>query len=653
MSAAPLNVRAVVGTAGHVDHGKTTLVRHLTGVDTDRLDEEKSRGISIELGFAPLDLAGLDDGGSDRVAIVDVPGHERFVRQMIAGAAGIDVVLLVVAADEGVMPQTREHLDICELLGVRVGAVVVSKTDLVEEDWLELVEDDVATAVAGTFLEGAPILRWSAGDAAADARVKAALAALVAGLGAAGPAGRDADRPFKLSIDRAFTMKGFGTVVTGTTASGTLAVGDAVSLQPSGLGARVRGIQVHGAPAERVGPGTRAALNLQGLDAAEVHRSDVVTLPGAIGPTSMFDATFRALHRLEEPVADRTKVLVHVGTAQVEGTIALIGADAVAPGERAPAQVRLSQPLAILPGEPYVVRGFSVLPGYGKTIGGGRALAPDQRRHRRTSLRAAEVISTLAGDDAEAAVAGWVDLAGQAGRERGRLACELPWTEGALSSAVATLVASGRVAERGGVLWGHATLLELGQRAREILDAFHAERPSRPGLRDEEVRTRIRGDLPAELFAAVADAAVAGGLIERAGEHLRSAGFEPRLSPAQLQAREQVQATLAEAGLMPPRVQDLPEALGIPADAVDEAIWSLVEDGAAVRVTRELVYLRGPLDALEAAMRAHFAEHETLDQPAFKALTGASRKWTIPLSEYFDRARVTLRVGDVRRLRGS
>ncbi|TNF32585.1 MAG: selenocysteine-specific translation elongation factor [Deltaproteobacteria bacterium] len=640
-------VRAVVGTAGHVDHGKTTLVRHLTGVDTDRLHEEKERGISIELGFAPLDLDG------DRVAIVDVPGHERFVRQMIAGAAGIDVVLLVVAADEGVMPQTREHLDICELLGVKIGAVVVSKTDLVDEDWLELVEDDVATAVEGTFLDGAPIVRWAAGDPAADARVKATLATLFAALGPAGALGRDADRPFKLSIDRAFTMRGFGTIVTGTTASGTVAVGDSVALQPSDRVARVRGIQMHGAAVDRVGPGARAALNLQGIDADEVHRSDVVTTPGALLATPMFDATFLALRRLEEPVADRTKVLVHVGTAQVEGTIALIGVDAVAPGDRASAQIRLAHPLAILPGEPYVVRGFSVLPGYGKTIGGGRALAPDAHRHRRTSARAGEVLSALAGDDVGAAVEGWVDLADQAGRARARLACELPWTEGTLRRAVDALIAAGRIAERGGTLWSRGTLLGLVERARNILQAFHAERPSRPGLHDEELRSQIRGDLPGDLFAATVDLGVADGSLGRSGDYLCVAGFTPKLSTAQQEARGRVRDTLAASGLMPPRVQDLPEVVGLSADAVGDAIWGLVEDGEAVRVNRELVYLKAPLDALEARIRAHFAGHETLDTATFKDLTGTTRKWTIPLSEYFDRVRVTLRVGDVRRLRGS
>jgi selenocysteine-specific elongation factor len=641
------SVRAVVGTAGHVDHGKTTLVRHLTGVDTDRLDEEKARGISIELGFAPLDLDG------ERVAIVDVPGHERFVRQMIAGAAGIDVVLLVVAADEGVMPQTREHLDICELLGVRLGGVVITKTDLVDADWLELVIDDVETATVGTFLEGAPIVTWCAGDPAADARVKATVAALVARLGPAGHAlGRDPDRPFKLSVDRAFTMRGFGTVVTGTTASGTLAVGDAVVLQPSGRAARVRGIQVHGVAAEQVGPGVRAALNLQGLDAADVHRGEVVVTPGTIGPTPMIDATFIALHRLSEPVQDRTKVLVHVGTAQVEGAIAFLGTDAVAPGERAVAQLRLAQPLAILPGEPYVLRGFSVLPGYGKTIGGGRALAPDARRHRRTSGDARAVIAALAADDVAVAVSGWVDLSEQLGRVRSRLASELPWSAADLDGAVRALVGAGEVAERGGVLWSRRTVLALAERATEVLDGYHAERPSRSGLRDEELRTRVRGDLGADLFAAVVEHGVAAGVFVRSADHLHAPGFTPTLTPAQAAARRRVEVALADGGLMPPRVQDLPEALGLEPALVEEALWGLVEDGAAVRVSRELVYLRGPLEALEAGMRAHFAAHDTLDTAAFKELTGASRKWTIPLSEYFDRARVTVRVGDLRRLRG-
>ena len=637
----------VIGTAGHIDHGKTTLVRALTGVETDRLPDEKRRGITIDIGFAKL------RAGDESVSFVDVPGHERFVRQMIAGAVGVDLVLLIVAADEGVMPQTREHLDICELLGVRAGAVVVTKTDLVDADWLELVREDVRAAVRGTFLDGAPVVGWAAGDPAADERVKAVIAALVAAHEKAGrPVSRDPDRPFKLSVDRAFTMRGFGTVVTGTTASGTLSVGDTVVLQPTGQTARVRGIQVHGEAAERVGPGVRAALNLQGLDADDVHRGAVVTTAPGLEPALMIDATFLALRRLPGPVADRTKVLVHVGTAQVEGTLALLGADAVAPGERAAAQLRLAQPVAILPGEPYILRGFSILPGYGKTLGGGRALAPDARRRRRTSDAAASAIAAVAGDDIDQAVLAWVTLAELAGRARAGLPMELPWPTGRLDRAVDRLVAARSIDERSGQLWAVSVVRQLAERARDLLTAWHAEHPTRPGLRDEELRTRLYGELPPELFAVAVSRGRAMKLLARTGEHLHAAGFTPRVSATESGARDRVRDALAAGELMPPRVQDLPEALGLTVELVDEAVQLLVEEGEAVRVTRELVYLRGPLDALERRMREHFAAEPTLDTTAFKDMTGATRKWVIPLSEYFDRIKVTVRVGDLRRLRG-
>ncbi len=641
-------MRAVVGTAGHVDHGKTTLTQHLTGIDTDRLAQEKARGISIELGFAWLDLG--DEAG--RVAIVDVPGHERFVRQMIAGAAGIDLVLLVVAADEGVMPQTREHLDICQLLGVRAGAVVITKADLVDPQWLELVVEDVRDAVAGTFLAEAPVETWAAGDAAARARVLALLARLIADAEARGRlARRSADRPFKLSVDRVFSMRGFGTVVTGTTASGGVAVGDGLLVQPHGLAARVRGIQLHGDAVEAVGPGVRAALNLQGVDRDQVHRGDVLTTPGGLAPTRMIDATFTALERLAGPVADRSKVLVHLGTDQIEATLAFIGAEAAAPGDTVAAQLRLSRPAALLPGEPYVVRGFAVLEGYGKTLGGGRALMPEERRHRRTSDEARAAIEALAGDDPGAAVVAVVGLAGQQGRERARLLVALPWELAVITAAVDDRLAAGALIEAGARLYAAAAVAPLVERAVALLAAHHRERPARAGLRQDELRTRVRGDLAPELFARLVADAVAAGALARRGEHLALVSHQARRSPAQQQAYQAVGEALQAGGLTPPRIQDLPDAVDLSAAAVEEAIVFLVEDGRAVRVTRELIFDAGALSGLEAAMRAHFAIHDTLDTPTFKGMTGASRKWTIPLGEYFDRANLTVRVGDVRRLR--
>lgn len=646
-AAAGATVRAVIGTAGHVDHGKTTLVTHLTGIDTDRLKEEKERGISIELGFAWMPLS-----TGERTAIVDVPGHERFVRQMIAGAAGIDLVLLVVAADEGVMPQTQEHLDICELLGVRAGAVIITKTDLVDDEWLELVEDDVAGAVAGTFLEGKPIARYSAGDDAARDALRSLIEELLSEQASGGAAvSRSADRPLKLSVDRVFTMRGFGTVVTGTTASGSLSTGDTVELQPGGLRARVRSLQVHGETVARVGPGLRTAVNLQGVEHTQAHRGDVLVHAGELPPTSMFDATFRALSRLEEPVPERTRALIHVGTAQVEGTLAWVGTDRAEPGEWTAAQVRLDEPITLLPGEPFVVRGFTVLPGYGKTLGGGRVLCPVDRRHRKRDVGERAMIEALAGDDVPAMLLELVRFAEQRGVARDRLTAILPAEATAIDAALEELTASGALAIAAGHLFHEDVLIALGARAVTVVAGYHEQQPARAGILPEELRTRLRSSLSADLHARVVERLVRDGELTAAGDALALPTFTPRRTAAQLTACEAVMSTLIAGGLTPTRLADLPDELDLSAAAVDEALELLLMDSAVVRVTQQLFYAADHIHRLEAELRAFLREHGEIETGQFKLLTGASRKWTIPLQEYFDRIRLTLRVGDSRRLR--
>ena len=635
-----------MGTAGHVDHGKTTLIEHLTGIDTDRLKEEKERGISIELGFAWADLPG------GRVAVVDVPGHERFVRQMIAGAAGIDVVLLVVAADEGVMPQTNEHLDICQLLGVELGGIVITKTDLVDEEWLELVADDVATSVQGTFLEGAPVAYYARGDAEALDGVRGMLDDLLDRAEASGRlAARGEDRPFKLSIDRVFTMRGFGTVVTGTTTAGRLSVGDTVSVLPRDLRGRVRGIQQHSDTATEVGPGVRAAVNVQGLDHDQVHRGDVLCSPGGLAPTSMFDGTFAAPARLEEPIPDRSRALIHIGTAQIEGTIAFMDRDALLPGERAPVQVRLDQPTTILPGESFIARGFAVLSGYGKTIGGGRALTPVTRRHRRRDERERELVAALAGTDPRAMVVALARYEEQRGLAEASLVRRLPLERTTVAGTIAALAADGALLRAGGMLFHASVLDDLAPHAVEAVADYHAKRPALPGVSTEELRTRVREGLPTELLTALLRRLSDEGQVCVAGDVVSTPGFEPRRSAAQIEACERIARLLAEGGLTPERVQDLPEQLELPADRVTEALDLLLMDGAVIRVAQHLFYDAATIGRLQDALVAHLREHGTIDTGAFKELTGTSRKWTIPLQEYFDRIRLTLRVGDRRRLR--
>ncbi|MBM4355523.1 MAG: selenocysteine-specific translation elongation factor, partial [Deltaproteobacteria bacterium] len=362
----------VVGTAGHIDHGKTTLIRTLTGIETDRLKEEQQRGISIELGFAYLDL---EDGS--RVGLIDVPGHERFVHHMIAGATGVDLVLLVVAADEGVMPQTREHVAICELLGMRRGIVVLSKVDLVDAEWLELVRDDIRDYLAGTFLADAPVLPFSstfAGGALGSFREHLYREIMAQSRQLEKASVR---RPFMMPVDRVFTVKGFGTVVTGTVQSGGIRVGDSVEVLPAGLQTKVRRLEIHGQTAEESRAGTRTAANLPDVEKLDVDRGNVLVAPGTIVPVSRLTVSLSALPSLLGELKEQFKVLFHTGSAMTEASVRLLDCQRLTGGGRALAAVRLSTPLAVLPGNRYVVRGFTTMADYGKTIGGGTILWPD------------------------------------------------------------------------------------------------------------------------------------------------------------------------------------------------------------------------------------------------------------------------------------
>jgi selenocysteine-specific elongation factor len=496
------------------------------------------------------------------------------------------------------------------------------------------------------------VLTYAAGDELARATVTAGIAALVEAAAAQGRlARRSADRPLKLSIDRSFTIRGFGTVVTGTTASGRLAAGDTVVLLPSGVTGRVRGLQVHEEAVDRVGPGSRAAVNLQGVDNADVSRGEILSHPGALRVTSMIDCTFTALKRLPKPLEDRARVLVHIGTAQVEGTLAFLGQHLLAPGASAPAQLRLDTPIAMLPGEPFVARGFATLESYGTTIGGGVAHMPQRRRHRRTSEAGLTLIEALAAGAADPMVEAAVAFEGDVGLVAAELHASLPLERAVADAAVAAALATGSIVRAGDRLYGHASADRLGALALETVAAYHAANPAWPGIRPEELRTRVRAELPQDYFTALLDRLVAAGALARRGDVVAQPSFAPRRSAKQEQACTQVLAALTEGGLTPARVQDLPETLRLPPAEVAEALELLHQGGEAVRVSKELSYAAAPLAALREELVAYLSEHPAMDTAAWKEMTGASRKWTIPLGEYFDRIRLTIRVGDQRRLR--
>jgi selenocysteine-specific elongation factor len=638
----------IVGTAGHVDHGKTTLVKALTGIDTDRLPEERRRGITLELGFAHLDLP-----SGVRVGVVDVPGHERFVKAMTAGAGGVDVALLVVAADEGVRPQTREHVDVCRLLGVRRGVLVVSKADLLPglgEGWLELLEADLRALCEGTPFEGAALLPVSAKTGEGLPALVRELDRLRAELEASPEPARGPEAPLFLPVDRAFISKGFGLVVTGTAWSGALAASDQVSLLPALPGPfRVRGLQVHGAAVARAVAGQRVAVNLPELEVAQVHRGLVLTRAGELAPARALDVEVELLPSVEAPLPRRSRQQVSLGTAQHEAVLRLLDVEALRPGERCFGQLRFAQPVAAMPGLRFVLRGTRAVADRGATVAGGRVLTLDPPRRRRG---AAERLAAFAAAPLEERLALLLSEAGYAGLDEAALFARAMAGPKELAKALEVAAARGRVVlvDREARRFVATDVLKaLEARALARLDALHAAHPEASGMPREELRQRL-GSPPERTFARALQHLVERGQLERHEELLRRPGRGRAFAEAVTAQQQALLATLAKWGLTPPTLAELASSQRLPEARVVELGQALVAAGAAVRAG-ELFFAKAAVDALEAKLRAHFAAHERLTTQQFKELTGLSRKFLIPLAEYFDREKVTLRVGDERVLR--
>ncbi len=637
--------RIVIGTAGHVDHGKTSLVRALTGTDTDRLPEEKARGISIELGFARLPL----DGGRT-AAVIDVPGHERFVRTMVAGVTGIDLALFVVAADEGVMPQTREHLDICQLLSVSRGLIALTKIDRADDELRRLATDDVREKVRGTFLEGAPVIPCSAVTGEGLDRLRTALARAVVGTPT-----RALDGLARLPIDRVFSVKGFGTVVTGTLAAGTLSVGDAVEVLPSGVKTKIRNLEVHGEPRERAHAGERVAANLPGIAQDEIGRGDVLAPDGAALASTMVEVELTALPICPAPFEKRSRVLFHALTTHQDATLVLVGGPSLAPGQTGFAQIHLPRSLALLPGDRFVLRGFRPLPGHGSTIGGGRIVRVAARPLRRSSPGDEARIRQSAKASPEELVALELEAAGAPGITE----VELRARTGAPSQLVSRTVQQA-LSRRLAVMLDRdkrrvATLASLAEPKRRIVGAlqdFHLREPLLPGISREQLRTSASAALDPRIFTVALAELDREGLIEEDRDLVRRRGFSAAVAEAESEDLVgRVRAALAAQGLAPASPAMLAQALGASAPATDSALEILVRRGDLVRIKSDLFFHHDAVSGLRASLQAFLRTRGQITAQEFKQLTQQSRKYAIPLAEYFDAEKLTLRVGEIRKLR--
>jgi selenocysteine-specific elongation factor len=629
----------IIGTAGHIDHGKTVLVKALTGRDTDRLAEEKERGISIDLGFAPLTLS---DGSV--IGVVDVPGHENFVRNMMAGATGVDLALLVVAADDGVMPQTREHLAILELLGVRRGVVAITKIDTVDSEMVELVDDEVAELLEDTPLEGSPIVPVSAVTGEGIDELRGAIEREAASVRL-----RDEELPARMPIDRVFTLRGIGTVVTGTLWSGSLSVGQRLELLPQGEEVRVRSLEVHDSEREEVFAGERVAVNLAGTPRDSVSRGDVLAEPGVLRPTWMADARVRVLADWPKAVKRGARIRFHHGTREVLGRIYPMEGERIAPGQGVPSQLRLEEKVVLVPGDRFVMRSYSPV----TTIGGGIIVDTHPVKHRLHDPEALDQFAKLESGEAAALAAVHLQRAG-----RPLSASALAQSSGIPLSIIyeglEALAVAGPAVTFGE---GQARLYLLRDRYIQLLETtlvalerFHTEKPLAAGMAKETLKKQLVPDWDARSADVFMDALEKAGAIEAEGRLVRLPGAGASVTSEQESALDSIVVRIQASPFAPPTVSELSAEMGQPKQATSELLALAEKDGRLVRVSPELYFSRAAVADIEAKLRASVSP-AGITVSDFKNMLSTSRKYALPLLEYFDRTRVTARVGDVRKLR--
>jgi selenocysteine-specific elongation factor len=625
----------IVGTAGHIDHGKSTLVEALTGTHPDRLAEEKRRGITIDLGFAFLEENDV------RFGFVDVPGHERFVSNMLAGAAGIDVLLLVIAADESIKPQTREHFDICRLLGVKRGVVALTKSDMVDSDTLELVRMEAEEFLRGSFLERAPLVPVSAKTGAGLAELKKALSDT-----AAESRVKDAARYFRLPIDRAFAMKGFGSVVTGTLISGSVAPGDEVELFPRGVRLRVRGVQSGGRAVERAAPGQRTAVNLAGIEHTALKRGMVLASPGKFRKTRRIDVRIELLPSARK-MKQGSRVHFHAGTAETIAEVFFHGEKVLPPGGSALANLKLQDEVLALPGDRFIVRQFSPV----VTIGGGAVLDPLARRPMVRDTGRGAFLETLEQQRNPEILAAMTERA-LLGLGYEEIVARTGWTEKEIQEALEKLHGTGRVrivSSEPLVLVSGKLFEEVRKKITEKVERFQKENPLLPGILREDLRASLGKRVRTETFRAALEELSAQTKLDAQGELVKKAGSEIALLPEEAKAKEQIEAAFASASLAVPSVKEVLAKLAVEAKRAEKLLQILLREKNLVRVSPELVFHRQALAQLKEQLSVYKkAKGDRINVPAFKELTGITRKYAIPLLEYLDRERVTRRAGDER-----
>ena len=631
----------IVGTAGHIDHGKSALVRALTGVDPDRLPEEKRRGITIDLGFADLELDDL------RIGFVDVPGHERFIKNMLAGAHGIDLLALVIAADESVMPQTREHFDICRLLGVSNGLVVITKKDLVDDEMLALVEDEARELVNGSFLENAPLVAVSSRTGAGLDDLKSRLTEM----GRRVPP-RSQDYTMRLPIDRAFSMKGFGTVVTGTLISGKITEGEELELLPSQSNVRVRGLQVHNKSVREAHAGQRTAVNLAGVDTTQIERGMVLAPVGRLRPTQIVDVLIDMLPGASRAVRSRSRVRFHVGAAEVLGRVRVLEeSQQIAAGRSGLVQLRLEVPVVAVHGDRFILRSYSPA----ETIAGGVIVDPFATKHRGRELKhTLELLQLLMRDERAAKFEAFVQTSSDRGLKLNDLAAATGWTNEVLAHVASEVQKTGSVIEVGGLFIARSNLDRLSDAVVAELERYHKREPLARGMLRETLREKLFAHSAPELFNGVIARLETQTRVVSEKDIVRSSKHSVGLSEQDTELKKRIEQLYLAAGVEAPTVDEVMTTANVPAPQRSQArkiLQLLIDDRTLVRIHGEMFMHAKVVQDLKAKLLTYAAQHEPerlIDVPAFKDLAGVSRKYAIPLLEFFDREQVTRRAGDKR-----
>ena len=630
----------IIGTAGHVDHGKTLLIKALTGIDTDRLQEEKKRGITIELGFAHLDWP---DG--TQAGIVDVPGHEKFIKNMLAGAGGIDLAMLIVAADDGFMPQTLEHLDILTLLGIKDGCVVITKSDVVDPEWLEMMKEEIVGRVEGTFLEGKPVHCVSAYTGQGIPELREELHGMVQRA-----AIKNMRVPFRLPVDRVFSVDGFGTVVTGTLIEGSMHEGDPAELVPGGAETRIRNIQVHGKDVDTAYAGQRVAVNLAGLKKTDVKRGDAVAKPGSVRTSRMLDVRLQNLKGSNRVIQNDSQVhLYHTSQVQL-AKVVLLDRDTLKPGESCYAQLRMAEPISTKSGDRFVIRFYSPL----ETIGGGVILDDSPARHKRFQqpvLEALKIKESGSGGDRVIQV---LTEFGTELPDAAKLAAKLRMEETEVADAVRELCARGRAVEPlEGRYVAAAVMDRTWDACRDILAGYHKLNPLHAGMKEAEVRQKCFKALDQTTADALLRALRQEGKLRRVSERYALADFEIKFTKRQNNIRQKLLQTYRKAELESPSTDDVMAAF--PQNEKTDAkqvLESLVTGGELVMLTPQICWYKDTYERVCEVVKAHFAEHETLTLGELRDLLNSSRKYTLAVLEYYDKNRITKKDGDLRRLVG-